>query len=509
MNNIIKKTNEFEKKVSELAASVVKLARNSLLVNLRFLDASINELKLEENYKIPSVLCDGSKYIYNPKYILLSYKEEKEIPVHDYLHSLLHCIFRHMYVNTLLNTDLWDIACDIAVENTLIELNLSCANTNKQVNENNYIKQLKAKNIKITAEKLYAYFLNSNLSDKEISYLKSLFSSDDHSIWYMSEMAKEEYLGMNNFAFNVNSNNEMSDNQDGSSKLSRSMSEKTKEEYLEMNNSAFNADSDDEMSDNQNESSKISSFIFGKAKEERWKQISERMQEEITSFVEKKQGFGSGDMLQNLKEVNREKYDYTSFLKKFAVMGEAMQINDDEFDYIFYTYGLKMYKNMPLIEPLEYKDVKKIRDFVIAIDTSGSVMGDEVQNFLTKTYNILMSEESFFKKINVHIIQCDAEIQEDKVIHNRNEFEEYIKTMRLRGFGGTDFRPVFSYVNELIDNKAFTNLKGLLYFTDGYGTFPEKGTDYQTAFVFVDDGYEVPEVPSWAIKLKLEKSDLK
>ena len=75
-------------------------------------------------------------------------------------------------------------------------------------------------------------------------------------------MAKEEYLGMNNFAFNVNSNNEMSDNQDGSSKLSRSMSEKTKEEYLEMNNSAFNADSDDEMSDNQNESSKISSFIF-------------------------------------------------------------------------------------------------------------------------------------------------------------------------------------------------------------------------------------------------------
>ena len=78
MNNIIKKTNEFEKKVSELAASVVKLARNSLLVNLRFLDASINELKLEENYKIPSVLCDGSKYIYNPKYILLSYKEEKQ-----------------------------------------------------------------------------------------------------------------------------------------------------------------------------------------------------------------------------------------------------------------------------------------------------------------------------------------------------------------------------------------------------------------------------------------------
>ena len=79
--------------------------------------------------------------------------------------------------------------------------------------------------------------------------------------------------------------------------------------------------------------------------------------------------------MQNLREVNRERYDYTSFLKKFAVMGEVMKINDDEFDYIYYTYGLKLYENMPLIEPLEYKDVKRIREFVIAIDTSGSGRG--------------------------------------------------------------------------------------------------------------------------------------
>lgn len=37
-------------------------------------------------------------------------------------------------------------------------------------------------------------------------------------------------------------------------------------------------------------------------------------------------------MTQNLAAANREKYDYTAFLKKFAVMGEVMKINDDEFD---------------------------------------------------------------------------------------------------------------------------------------------------------------------------------
>ena len=90
-----------------------------------------------------------------------------------------------------------------------------------------------------------------------------------------------------------------------------------------------------------------------------------------------------------------------------------------------------MYENMPLIEPLEYKEVRRIREFVIAIDTSGSVSGELVQRFIQKTYNILQSIESFFSKINVHIIQCDADIQEDKKITCREEFDEYLKTMKI------------------------------------------------------------------------------
>ena len=246
------------------------------------------------------------------------------------------------------------------------------------------------------------------------------------------------------------------------------------------------------------------------ALEKEWQEVSQRMQVDIETFnSEKTQGLRSGSFMQNLKEVNREKYDYTSFLRKFAVMGEVMKINDDEFDYNFYTYGLKLYKNMPLIEPLEYKDVKRIKEFVIAIDTSGSVMGNEVRSFIQKTYNILKSTESFFSKVNIHIIQCDAEIQEDKVITCDEDFENYIKDMKLLGFGGTDFRPVFEYVDKLVRNKAFKNLKGLLYFTDGYGTFPEKKPEYESAFVFVSDNYEIPEVPAWAIKLVLQSEDLK
>ena len=185
-----------------------------------------------------------------------------------------------------------------------------------------------------------------------------------------------------------------------------------------------------------------------------------------------------------------------------------MKINDDEFDYIFYTYGLKLYEKMPLIEPLEYKEIKQVRDIAIIIDTSGSVLGPEVQSFVQKTYNIIKNEESFAKKFNLHIIQCDTEVQKDVKITSQEQLDAYIKNMTLHGFGGTDFRPAFDYVNKLIADKEFTKLKGVIYFTDGYGIFPEKKPDYETAFVFVRGDYDIPDVPSWAIKLILDKEDL-
>ena len=128
-----------------------------------------------------------------------------------------------------------------------------------------------------------------------------------------------------------------------------------------------------------------------------------------------------------------------------------------------------------------------------------------MRNFLNKTYNILTERESFFEKIHLHIIQCDEKIQKDHVITGREDFRQLMENLPLKGFGGTDFRPVFRYVDGLLERHEFQQLKGLIYFTDGYGTFPETMPDYETAFVFVNDGYAIPEVPSWAVQLILEE----
>ncbi|MBQ2451064.1 MAG: hypothetical protein II273_05790 [Lachnospiraceae bacterium] len=240
---------------------------------------------------------------------------------------------------------------------------------------------------------------------------------------------------------------------------------------------------------------------------EEWKKISERIKAELKSFSKDKMDKKS--MIQNLEEATKEHYDYGDFLRRFSVNGEDMLVNDDEFDYVYYTYGLQLYGNLPLVEPLEYKDVNKIKEFVIAIDTSASCRGKVVQAFLNKTYSILKSSENFFRKVNIHIIQCDSQVQSDTKITCDDDFEAFMKQGKLEGFGSTDFRPVFTYVNQCIERGEFENLKGLIYFTDGYGVFPSQKPSYDTAFVFLENDLEQPEIPAWAIKLVLSAEEIR
>ena len=93
-------------------------------------------------------------------------------------------------------------------------------------------------------------------------------------------------------------------------------------------------------------------------------------------------------VLEQVKVENRERYDYRKFLRKFAVLKEEMKVDMDTFDYIFYHYGMEHYGNMPLIEPQETKEVHKVEDFVIAIDTSMSCKGELVKKFLECTFRV-------------------------------------------------------------------------------------------------------------------------
>ncbi len=241
--------------------------------------------------------------------------------------------------------------------------------------------------------------------------------------------------------------------------------------------------------------------------ENRWQDVSGQMETEMETFS-KELSSGAGDLIGQLKVENRERFDYRQFLRKFSVLREETSVDEDSFDYVFYTYGLSLYGNLPLVEPLEWKEVRKVEEFAVVVDTSMSCSGELVRTFLEETYGVLSENNSFFCKVNIHVIQCDDQVQTDRKITCREELQEYMEQLELRGEGGTDFRPAFEYVEELMRRQEFGQLKGLIYFTDGKGIYPAKAPPFQTAFVFLKEDYEDVSVPPWAMKLLLSEEDL-
>ena len=113
-------------KAEKLAEEVLILSRNTLLVNLRFLDAALSQFEMKPVDE-SSMLTDGHFLLYNPKRVLSNFKYQKETVVRDYLHIVMHCVYRHMFMDPTLDRPLWDLACDVAVENVITDLGLKAA----------------------------------------------------------------------------------------------------------------------------------------------------------------------------------------------------------------------------------------------------------------------------------------------------------------------------------------------------------------------------------------------
>ena len=236
--------------------------------------------------------------------------------------------------------------------------------------------------------------------------------------------------------------------------------------------------------------------------DERWKSLSERTQTGMETVLAA-QATGGEAVLEQVRVAVRDDVDYRAFLRRFAAPREVLAVDDDAFDYIFYTYGLQLYGNMPLVEPPETREEHRIQDFVIAVDTSMSTSGELVRAFLACTYAILRSTQTFTRQVNIRILQCDDQIRSDTPIRDLDQLKEYMENFQLTGGSATDFRPVFDHVAKLREEGAFSDLRGLVYFTDGMGIYPKTRPPYETAFILLEEPPLSVRMPPWAIRLVL------
>jgi len=86
-----------------------------------------------------------------------------------------------------------------------------------------------------------------------------------------------------------------------------------------------------------------------------------------------------------------------------------------------------------------------------------------------------------FQHYQIEFIECDYKIQKTTRL---TPLEPIVSS--VRGGGGTDFRPVFEYLEKLGENFKF-----LIYFSDANGVFPEKKPNIDTLWVLTKEA-EVP-----------------
>jgi len=124
---------------------------------------------------------------------------------------------------------------------------------------------------------------------------------------------------------------------------------------------------------------------------------------------------------------------------------------------------------------------------VVALDTSGSVSDAEMRQFLSEV-DALKAQV----RARVTLFACDADLAQDGPWHYQ-PWEEFKLPREFRGGGGTDFRPVFEWLD-----KAGEHPDLLVYFTDAEGRFPEREPGYPVVWLVKGRG----RVP-WGQRIQL------
>ena len=218
-------------------------------------------------------------------------------------------------------------------------------------------------------------------------------------------------------------------------------------------------------------------------------------------------GNQKGDAQMEISASDGEDLSYEQVIREICRVAEVYD-SDLEFDPLWYAAGMEIYGNRPFIEPSECVEQQAVRDLVIAIDTSGSCE-NYASSFLGMTMHLL--KEAGTWRGTVWIVQCDTEIRDVKELEQADETVQ-LESQTMYGWGGTDFTPVFRFIREKREAGEMDKPSALIYFSDGYGDFPDSEPDYKTIFVFPpeEDACVANDwIPDWVQRYKLAEDELK
>jgi len=126
-------------------------------------------------------------------------------------------------------------------------------------------------------------------------------------------------------------------------------------------------------------------------------------------------------------------------------------------------------------------------ELVVAVDTSGSIKANEINEFIAEI-NAIKGQ----MRARVTLIPCDSVIPEGAP-WVYEPWEEFSFPDTVKGGGGTDFRPVFDWLDQQGQRPEL-----LVYFTDAEGSFPSSEPNFDVLWL-VKGKHKVP----WGQRVQL------
>ena len=221
----------------------------------------------------------------------------------------------------------------------------------------------------------------------------------------------------------------------------------------------------------------------------------------IQGNEEKNSVFSNIELIEeNMDEKDEDQWDYAASLARevaqkkslmpsgFERFAKKMQAKNIDWKFELYNAINRHMRNNYAFMPPNKKHIYRgialpsltsdTLSLVVAIDTSGSIQEELLGTFLEEFKSIMQN----FPSISIELLIADAKVHAHYSFRGADKLD-----FSLKGGGGTDYRPVFEFVDSNLPMSSM-----LLYFTDGEGIFPKIPPAYEVLWALSQNKNKIP-----------------
>jgi predicted metal-dependent peptidase len=390
-------------------------ARTRLILDKPFLGALVLRLPMVAGDPkwCETTFSDGKTFYYNNDYIDALDQEQTQFALS---HEALHCALSHFHRRGHRIKHRWDLACDYAVNPLLINDGL------KPTPDAQHLKEYEG----MTAEEIYPC-LEDNDNDGERDLEDNQKSDDSDS----------------------DSDQSRQDNSGGS-----------KEREKEKDEQSDGQDEPEADREDQGQGGMAPKPAGLTAQEE--DELSTQWEQRLAGAAQQalQSGKLEGDMARMVDHLLQPKLPWRMLLARYM----TATARED------YSY---MRPSSRRGDPAVYPSMRSHEtNIVVAVDTSGSISEEEIQEFISEIDAIKSQVRA-----SITFLTCDSDLNYG-CPWRFEAWENFQFDVEIRGGGGTDFKPVFEWVEA--QDKA-PDL--LVYFTDAEGFFPKEEPIYPVTWL--------------------------